>query len=203
MSTERSTSGGYPSHSPSPAESAGRVRSGPERVGLLDELLWTVVDDTVTRSGGDAELQVQLFRAHLESSRTSELALLDHQMTRASAALYSWDLWGAAYLLLGGSSATAFGDFRSWVISRGSATYARVRADPDALADVPFDDEDMGIAEYFARLPALVHEARTGCQLPDALPTARLGEPTGEPLDLREEALRARYPALAARVMAD
>ena len=144
---------------------------------------------------------MDLFRAHLESSRIGDLALIHHQMMRAGAALYSWDLWGAAYLLLGGLSAAAFADFRWWVISRGSATYAQVRADPDALAEVPFDDEDMGVAEQFAQLPALVYEARTGCRLSEPLPTERLGEPRGEPLDLSEVALTARYPALAPRVM--
>lgn len=174
-----------------------------ERDGIVvdERLLWTLVDDTVSRSGGDAEVQLALFRAHLESSRIGDLSLLDHQMTRAAAELYSWDLWGAAYLLLGGLSAAAFADFRWWVISRGSATFAQVRADPDALAGVAFDDEDMGIAERFAQLPALVYEARTGCRLRDGLPTARLGEPRGEPLDLSEEALSVRYPALAPRVM--
>ncbi len=76
-----------------------------------------------------------------------------------------------------------------------------MRADPDALAGVPFDDEDMGLAEQFVRLPALVYEARTGCRLYDGLPTVRLGEPRGEPLGLSEEALSARHPALAPRVM--
>ena len=146
-------------------------------------------------------VQLDLFRAHLESSRIGDLALLHHQMILAAAKLYSWSLWGAAYLLMGGLSAAAFADFRWWVISRGSATYAQVRADPDALAGVPFDDEDMGIAEQFARLPALVYEARTGCRLFDGLPTVRLGEPSGEPLDLSEKALSVRYPALAPRVM--
>src|SRR6478735_1790977 len=98
---------------------------------VVDEpLLWTVIDDTVSRSGGDGQVQLDLFRAHLESSRIGDLALLHHQMTLAAAKLYSWDLWCAAYLLMGGLSAAAFADFRWWVISRGSATYAQVQADP-------------------------------------------------------------------------
>lgn len=195
-----STEGVLAPSSPS-TESATWLRQDPLRSSLVGEgLLWTIVDDTVLRSRGNAELQVELLHAHLWSLSSNDVAAIHSQLTRAGEALYSWDLWGAAYLLQSGLSATAFDDFCSWVISRGSVIYARVLADPEALADVPFDDEDMGIAQQFATLPALVYEARIHHRLPDP-PPHTLGRPRGEPLDASEEALRARYPALTARII--
>src|SRR5262245_27112681 len=47
--------------------------------------------------------------------------------------LYTWDLWGVAYLVQGGCSDDAFENFRAWVISRGRAAWELAVRDPNAL----------------------------------------------------------------------
>ncbi len=59
------------------------------------------------------------------------------QMDRA----YTWQLWGAAYVINGGCSDDSFADFRAALISRGHAAFTRVLADADSLAEDDFDAE--------------------------------------------------------------
>jgi hypothetical protein len=49
---------------------------------------------------------------------------------------YHVDLSGAAYLINGRCSDDGVEYFRGWLIAQGRATYERVVADPDALADL-------------------------------------------------------------------
>ena len=47
---------------------------------------------------------------------------------------YTWDLWGAAYVIHGGCSDDGFEYFRRWLVSRGRDVYEAALADPDSLA---------------------------------------------------------------------
>jgi hypothetical protein len=60
---------------------------------------------------------------------------------------YRVDLWGAAYLINGGCSDDGYEYFRGWLIAQGRATFERIVADPDALADLP----DIRVAAAFGR----------------------------------------------------
>ena len=60
----------------------------------------------------------------------------DTMMDRA----YSYKLWGAAYVINGGCGDDTFNDFRSSLISRGHSCFERATADPDSLADEPFNE---------------------------------------------------------------
>jgi hypothetical protein len=62
--------------------------------------------------------------------------LFDTMMDRA----YSYKLWGAAYVIHGGCDNDTLDDFRSSLISRGRSYFERAIADPDSLADEPFDE---------------------------------------------------------------
>jgi hypothetical protein len=53
---------------------------------------------------------------------------------------YSYNLWGAAYVIHGGCGDDTFNDFRSSLISRGRASFERALADPDSLADDDVDE---------------------------------------------------------------
>lgn len=61
---------------------------------------------------------------------------------------YSWDLWGAAYVIHGGCGDDTFVDFRASLISRGRSVFVKATSSPEALADEEFDP-DMWFYEGF------------------------------------------------------
>lgn len=116
---------------------------------------------------------------------------------------YSWELWGAAYLLLGGCSDDAFADFRSWLVLQGRENFDAVLEDPDSLVDLVPDgdiDEEWFACEELESAPDMAYQEVTGDHLPEHrdIPT----EPDlGEEFDFEDpEAMKERYPRLWERV---
>jgi hypothetical protein len=56
-------------------------------------------------------------------------------------AAYTFDLWGAAWLINSGCSDDGFSDFRNWLVGMGHQVYEAALANPDSLADVVSPDE--------------------------------------------------------------
>jgi hypothetical protein len=71
--------------------------------------------------------------------------LWDQMLERA----YFWKLWGAAYIINGGSSDDNFEYFRGWLILRGRKVYEAALKEPETLADVLDPDEEF--CEYEGR----------------------------------------------------
>lgn len=114
---------------------------------------------------------------------------------------YDWGLWGAGSLLAGGMDDDGFTDLRTWLVSQGRAAYELVVADPDALELVapPDLDERLGDAETWGYVALELWDAGR----PDEMPRPAFGaerEPSGTPFEQDADALRARYPRLAARL---
>jgi hypothetical protein len=117
------------------------------------------------------------------------------------AAAYTVDLWGAAYLINGGSSDDGFYYFRCWLVGMGKKVYENALANPDSLADVVTVGE-----EYEAEIYGVAHAAweragRTDEEFEEELerqgrvPGAEL---RGEDWDFDDdEEVRRRFPRLA------
>jgi hypothetical protein len=54
---------------------------------------------------------------------------------------YSWNLWGAAYIINGGCSDDGFDYFRNWLVLQGRDVFQKAVTNPDSLADVVDPDE--------------------------------------------------------------
>ncbi|MEV0472611.1 DUF4240 domain-containing protein, partial [Streptomyces prunicolor] len=115
---------------------------------------------------------------------------------------YTWDLWGAAWVLLGGASDDSFDYFRCWLIGQGREVYEGAVHDPDSLADLidDFDEEIDGDGEELGYAADEAYEQLTGAVAPDlGIPPAP-AEPLGARLDLENEAVLAeRFPKLRER----
>jgi hypothetical protein len=167
---------------------------------VMDETeFWELVDAAREDAGGDPEEQADLLVERL--LRLDPEAVLDfarHFESRYHRA-YHWDLWGAAWLLLGGASDDAFDYFRCWLIGQGREVFEGALHDPDALAGLldDFDEEIDGDGEELGYAADEAYEQLTGTVAPDLeLPSAP-AEPEGTPLDFENEALLAeRYPRL-------
>ena len=111
---------------------------------------------------------------------------------------YTWDLWGAAYVIEDGCSDDCFRDFRAYLISLGRGPYEAAMRDPDTLATV-VQDAETGDWENADSVAPDAYESATGEDIP-ADDSDLSGDPRGEPWDDEtQEALVQRFPRLAAR----
>jgi hypothetical protein len=70
-----------------------------------------------------------------------EIVHFDWLFNAKTAAAYTVDLWGAAYLINGGASDDGFYHFRCWLVGMGKKVYEAALNDPDSLADILSPDE--------------------------------------------------------------
>ncbi|GHH74486.1 hypothetical protein GCM10018793_15830 [Streptomyces sulfonofaciens] len=166
----------------------------------MDETeFWEIVDSTREAAGGDPDDHAELLVDRLvQYDPESVLDFARHFEARYTRA-YSWDLWGAAWLLLGGASDDAFDYFRCWLIGQGREAFEGAVHEPDALAELldDFDEEVDGDGEELGYAADEAYEQLTGTVAPDlGLPPAP-AEPEGVPVDFEDEvALARRYPKL-------
>lgn len=175
----------------------------------MDEAtFWALIDETRATAGGEPEAHVEALRGMLTAMPVGDVVAFGVVMSRLASELYTWDLWGAAYVILGGCSDDSFVDFRHWVISQGQDAYRCAATAPDSLADIldGVSDESIGDGEGFVYVAAEVCEQQTGQDIysaPDGaaiVPSVTSAEPAGEPFDEDEESLERRYPQLWALV---
>jgi hypothetical protein len=112
---------------------------------------------------------------------------------------YTWDLWGAAWVLLDGASDDAFDFFRCWLIGQGREVFEGALHDPDSLAELldDFDEELDGDAEELGYAADDAYERLTGERTPDLGLPPQASEPVGTPIDLENDrVLASRFPRL-------
>ncbi|MDT0322826.1 DUF4240 domain-containing protein [Streptomyces millisiae] len=168
----------------------------------MDETdFWEIIDSTRESAGGDPEAHADLLvdrLAELDPEAVTDFAR--HFESRFGRA-YRWDVWGAAWVLLGDAGDAAFENFRCWLISRGRQVFEGTLHEPDALAELlgpegfdrhtDGDAEDVGFAAYDA------YDRLTGTELPDLGLPEQPRDPEGVPVDFADtEAMAAAYPRL-------
>ena len=181
------------------------------------EAFWWLVDST---EGEDLDSRYRSLVDRLAQLSTDEIHEFNLRWHEAHQAAYSWDLWGAAYLIEGGASDDAFEYFRNWLILQGSAVFGDALANPDSLAERTGEVGDDNEEHEFEAYPALdAWEAATGRDLDayyvsEAEALARLklpspqsatgGAPTGQEWDFdNDQEARRRLPRLAERSSRD
>ncbi len=167
---------------------------------MPEQRFWALIG-TTTAIESDPERQVTALLTALRKLSIDEIeayeATFDAQMKRS----YSWDLWGAAYVVHGGASDDGFEYFRCWLISKGQHVFEKVMADPDSLADM-LAAKIEGVLEfeefaYVARKVWGEKVGRPGSEMPNAAWMAYPGsEPCGTKFDEDAVYLAKRYPKL-------
>ena len=163
-----------------------------------EERFWAIVESTAHHAPASPQ-QTEALRDALAALPIEQVEEFDRILQQTMASSYSWDLWGAAYVINGGASDDGFEYFRRWLISRGRRVFEAALADPDSLADLLPAGLD-GPLEYedFAYVAPEVWEARTK-RPADTMPrgaAAYPSDPSGAPFEEDEAALKARYPKL-------
>ena len=97
----------------------------------LDEF-WERIYATKRDSSRD---QVTAFTERLAKLRPAEIIDFDYWWGVLKSEAYTWNIWGAAYVLGGGCSDDSFIDFRTWLILQGRDVFQTVVTNPDSLLD--------------------------------------------------------------------
>lgn len=157
-----------------------------------------LVADTRDDAGDDTGRQTQLLEERLRELPPGEIVAFHEQRHKLDERAYTWDVWGAAYVIEDGCSDDCFRDFRAYLISLGPQVYEAAMRDPDSIADV-VEDAEAGDWENADDPSPDAYQGVTGDDFPGD-DTDLDGDPRGQPWDDDDtESLIQRYPRLAAR----
>jgi hypothetical protein len=160
---------------------------------------WKIIDASRKQGRGDLDAQLKLLRSRLEQLDPDEIVQFGRIFEEYHTKAYTWDLWGAAYLIGGGCSNDGFLDFRGWLISKGEKVFQRALEDPESLVLVVKDDEEDCQFEGFQYAASQAWEQKTGNSLHD-FPYYYGLEPRSEPAGERwgedGDDLKRRLPKL-------
>ena len=166
--------------------------------GMDEPAFWQLQADTRDEAGGDTGRQSELLEERLSRLPAQQIVDFQRIRHRLDEQAYTWDLWGAAYVIEDGCSDDCFRDFRAYLISLGSGPYEAALRDADSLAPV-VEDAETGNWENADSVAGDAYESATGEDIP-ADDSDLSGDPRGEPWDDEDqETLVQRYPRLAGR----
>lgn len=159
---------------------------------------WAIMDK-VAIVGGESGQQVATLRGLLEPLPATEVKGFCDQFEHALHVAYSWDLWGAAFVIHGGCSDDGFEYFRRWLVTLGRERFETAVKNADSLADVPATAAVDGVFEFEEILYAAVEvaEAKGGMDPRGnrEADDAAVG-PQGNPFSEEPAQLAVRYPRL-------
>ena len=166
------------------------------------DTFWMLIGKT-TDYEADTAAQVARLRDVLITMSAEDVSAFDLAFAREMKRAYSWDLWGATYVVHGGASDDSFHYFCTWLISKGRKIFEVVSAAPDDLADVLADPPGGPLEfEEFAYVASEVWSEKTGqddADRPFDRTYAITGDPSGQEFEEDEDHLAKRYPKLWAR----
>jgi hypothetical protein len=96
---------------------------------------WQIIA-RAAEAADDMDAHVEALRAALRELSLNEIVSFEAAFRRYLNEAYTWDLWGAAYVVHGGCSDDGFEYFRRWLVTRGREVYEQALADPDSLAQL-------------------------------------------------------------------
>jgi hypothetical protein len=157
---------------------------------------WQVIEDS--RRGSDLDAQIESLSERLASLAPSDIVDFERHLWTLMAESYTWELWGAAYLIHGGCSDDGFDYFRGWLMAQGRRWFEIALADPDSLADLPELDENVELEDIWY-IANQAHEGMAGSRIPQEIYRGIPRRELGEGWDFDDEGeMKRRYPKLSA-----
>jgi uncharacterized protein DUF4240 len=96
---------------------------------------WRIIE-RAAQSAHDPDAHEEALRTALRELSLEEIISFELAFRRYLNDAYTWDLWGAAYVIHGGCSDDSFEYFRRWLVSRGRDVYEAALADADSMAQL-------------------------------------------------------------------
>jgi len=173
--------------------------AAPATPAAMDEAsFWRLIAETRDAAGGDTGRQSGLLEERLRQLPAPQIAAFGRLWNHFDRQAYTWDIWGAAYVIDDGCSDDCFRDFRAYLISLGREPYEAALRDPDAIAPV-VQDAETGDWENADDVAPEAYEEVAGEDIPSG-DSDLSGNPRGTSWDdEQQDELVARYPRLAAR----
>jgi len=152
---------------------------------------WRLIEEAAF--GSHPREQAETIQAELTKRSAEEILDFERHMTELLESSYTWDLWGAAYLIRGGCSDDGFDYFRGWLILQGRVVFEKALAEPDSLAESPNLEENVECEEILY-VAGRAYEVVTGTEMP----IIRINLPDlGDGLDFDDDLkMGKRYPRL-------
>ena len=163
---------------------------------------WAVVEASAQRENVNREQQLKALHTQLEALAPNEIVSFQTILSNLIVESYSWDLWGAAYVIAEGCSDDEFLDFRSWLISKGQKVYEDALGDPETLSAVITQADGDCQFEEFQYIAGQVWSEKTGkhINLFPLLGPKQPDSPTGQAWSEDGDDLMHRFPKLWKRV---
>jgi uncharacterized protein DUF4240 len=117
---------------------------------MTKDQFWEIVDRVHRASGGGVDIGAkdQLLGRELGKLPLQEIQSFVGHFHECLDRAYSYELWGAAYIIQGGCSDDSFWDFRSSLISMGRSTFEGALSDPESLVALGDDAEEVFYEGY-------------------------------------------------------
>ncbi|MBD2189501.1 DUF4240 domain-containing protein [Pseudanabaena mucicola] len=165
-------------------------------------IFWKLIDEARHTSESDPEQQLAELSLLLDKLSAEEIVDFHYIFYSLFYKSYTWELWGAAYVINGGCSDDAFDYFRGWLISRGEKVFTTALREPDQLASM-INDGDAEIDCQVEGWQSIAVEAwcrKTG-QKDSAFPAWSSENLSNDPIGEKwqEEDLDRLYPMLNQR----
>jgi hypothetical protein len=160
---------------------------------------WLIIEQAA-RFDDDPDAHTAALQAILSELPLVDVIAFDGAFRRYLNESYTCDLWGAAYVAMGGCSDDGFEYFRRWLVSKGRGVYEAALANPDSLAQMELSPGPDGVWEhegfYNVVQDVLEEKGDEGWVGDHAEPVAEAAEPTGEAFEDEGEHLARPYPSL-------
>lgn len=108
---------------------------------------WQIIE-RAAKADHDPDAHTEALRAVLRELSVDEIIAFEVAFRDYLNKAYTWDLWGAAYVIHGGCSHDGFEYFRRWLVTRGREAYEAALADPDSLGELDARPGLSGVWEH-------------------------------------------------------
>lgn len=158
---------------------------------MPDGQFWVIIHLSYKKANGEFEAQQHELSDELRKRSPQDILLFDNKFRKLRGEAYSWDLWGAIYIIHCGCGDDSFMDFRDWVISQGRDFYHKTLANPETLVEIDREIIDVDW-EGMGYIPKAIFKEITGNELPVGY--AENIEVVGEEWDEDNDDLKRRFP---------
>ena len=161
----------------------------------LDEF-WAVIDRVRVTAPDSPDGKCETLKTELGKLSLPDLQSFARHFSECFIRAYTYELWGAAYIIGGGCGDNSFMDFRQTLVMQGRDFFEAALANPDDLADADYcEDNENNYPFYqgYGYAAQKLIEAKGG-----EMPVLQLPEqPSG--YRWQEEELQRLYPKLYAK----
>ncbi|MBQ4833354.1 DUF4240 domain-containing protein [Pseudoalteromonas sp. MMG010] len=166
---------------------------------LTTQQFWQLV--TATDLTAAPDIVSENLKAQLANLNDEQLIEFDKLFAIRMRQCFTWELFGAAFVMAGCNDEYGFSEFRCWLISRGESVFNNALANPDSLAQCPclyyLNEQPYPYIDEYDLIAGFIFEQRNQDELP-YFPSG--GEqPSGKRFKDKAKYLKASYPQLFAK----